>query len=213
VRTISCAIIARIYETSALALSLPIELIVGLGNPGGSYEQTRHNAGFWCVDALAQRNSGAFRVEAKFQAQACKISLAARECWLLKPATFMNRSGIAVAALAGFYKIPVENILVMHDELDLPPGVARLKQGGGHGGHNGLRDIIAQLGANFMRLRIGIGHPGDRDAVVDYVLQRPSLADRQQIEAAMDAALLVMPDVVNGEIQRAMHSLHSQPAA
>ena len=212
-RTISCAIIARIHEASGLALSPPIELIVGLGNPGGSYEQTRHNAGFWCVDALAQRNSGAFRVEAKFQAQACKISLAARECWLLKPATFMNRSGIAVAALAGFYKIPVENILVMHDELDLPPGVARLKQGGGHGGHNGLRDIIAQLGANFMRLRIGIGHPGDRDAVVDYVLQRPSLADRQQIEAAMDAALLVMPDVVNGEIQRAMHSLHSQPAA
>lgn len=193
-------------------MSPPIDLVVGLGNPGGSYEQTRHNAGFWCVDALAQRNGGAFRVEAKFQAQACKISLAARECWLLKPTTFMNRSGIAVAALAGFYKIPVENILVMHDELDLPPGVARLKQGGGHGGHNGLRDIIAQLGANFMRLRIGIGHPGDRDAVVDYVLQRPSLADRQQIEAAMDAALLVMPDVVNGEMQRAMHSLHSQPA-
>ena len=188
-----------------------IELIVGLGNPGGNYAQTRHNAGFWCVDALAQRNGGVFRVEAKFQAQVCKISLAQRDCWLLKPTTFMNRSGIAVAALAGFYKIPVENILVVHDELDLPPGVARLKQGGGHGGHNGLRDIIAQLGANFMRLRLGIGHPGDRDAVVDYVLQRPSLADCQQIEAAMDAALQVMPDAVHGEMQRAMHSLHSQP--
>lgn len=191
-------------------MSPPIELIVGLGNPGGNYEQTRHNAGFWYADALAQRNGGAFRAEAKFQAQVCRISLAQRECWLLKPITFMNRSGIAVAALAGFYKIPVENILVVHDELDLLPGVARLKQGGGHGGHNGLRDIIAQLGANFMRLRIGIGHPGDRNAVVDYVLQRPSLADRQQIEAAMDAALKVMPDAVNGEMQRAMHSLHSQ---
>ena len=191
-------------------MSPPIELIVGLGNPGGNYEQTRHNAGFWCANALAQRNGGAFRVEAKFQAQVCRIFLAQRDCWLLKPTTFMNRSGIAVAALAGFYKIAVESILVVHDELDLPPGVARLKQGGGHGGHNGLRDIIAQLGANFMRLRIGIGHPGDRDAVIDYVLQRPSLADRQQIEAAMDAALLVMPDVVNGEMQRAMHSLHSQ---
>ena len=191
-------------------MSPPIELIVGLGNPGGNYEQTRHNAGFWCANALAQRNGGAFRVEAKFQAQVCRIFLAQRDCWLLKPITFMNRSGIAVAALAGFYKIAVESILVVHDELDLPPGVARLKQGGGHGGHNGLRDIIAQLGANFMRLRIGIGHPGDRDAVIDYVLQRPSLADRQQIEAAMDAALLVMPDVVNGEMQRAMHSLHSQ---
>lgn len=191
-------------------MSPPIELIVGLGNPGGNYEQTRHNAGFWYVDALARRNGGAFRVEAKFQAQVCKISFAQRECWLLKPTTFMNRSGLAVAALAGFYKIPVENILVAHDELDLPPGVARLKQGGGHGGHNGLRDIIAQLGANFMRLRIGIGHPGNKDAVVDYVLQRPSLADRQQIESAMDAALLVISDVVNGEMQRAMHNLHSQ---
>lgn len=192
-------------------MSPPIEMIVGLGNPGGNYEQTRHNAGFWCADALAQRNGGVFRVEAKFQAQVCRISLAQRECWLLKPTTFMNRSGLAVAALAGFYKIPVENILVVHDELDLPPGVVRLKQGGGHGGHNGLRDIIAQLGASFMRLRIGIGHPGNRDAVVDYVLQCPSVVDRQQIEAAMDTALLVIPDVVHGEMQRAMHSLHSQP--
>lgn len=193
-------------------MSPPIEMIVGLGNPGGNYEQTRHNAGFWWVDALAQRNGGVFRVEAKFQVQVCRISFVNHECWLLKPTTFMNRSGIAVAAMAGFYKIPVESILVVHDELDLSPGVARFKLGGGHGGHNGLRDIIAQLSANFMRLRIGIGHPGDRDAVVDYVLQRPSLADRKQIEAAMDAALLVMPDAVNGEMQRAMLSLHSQPA-
>ncbi len=194
-------------------MSPPIELIVGLGNPGSNYAETRHNAGFWLVDALARCHGGTFRAEAKFQAQLCKVALAQRDsnndCWLLKPDTFMNRSGIAVAALAGFYKIPVESILVVHDELDLPPGVARLKQGGGHGGHNGLRDIIAQLSANFMRLRIGIGHPGDRDAVVDYVLQRPSLADRQQIQAAMDAALRVMPDAVNGEMQRAMHSLHS----
>ncbi len=198
-------------------MSSPIELIVGLGNPGGNYEQTRHNAGFWFVDAMVRSQGGLFRSEAKFQAQACRISVVGcddvgRDCWLLKPTTFMNRSGAAVAVLAGFYKIPVEHILVVHDELDLPPGVARLKQGGGHGGHNGLRDIIAQLGANFMRLRIGIGHPGDRDAVVEYVLQRPSLADRQQIDAAMEAALLVMPDAVNGEMQRAMHRLHSSPS-
>lgn len=190
-------------------MSPPLDLIVGLGNPGGNYAQTRHNAGFWFVDALARLHGGVFRPEAKFQAQTCKISLAGRDCWLLKPTTFMNRSGVAVAAMAGFYKIPATSILVVHDELDLPPGTARLKQGGGHGGHNGLRDIIAQLGVNFMRLRIGIGHPGDKDAVVDYVLQRPSLADRQQIDAAMEAALSVMPDAMNGEMQRAMHSLHT----
>lgn len=193
-------------------MSAPVDLIVGLGNPGGNYEQTRHNAGFWFVDALA-RQGGTFRPESKFQADACKISLAGHDCWLLKPTTFMNRSGQSVAALAGFYKIPVENILVVHDELDLPPGVARLKQGGGHGGHNGLRDIIARLGANFMRLRIGIGHPGSKEQVVDYVLQRPSLADRQQIESAIDAALAVMPELLCGEVQRAMNQLHSKSAA
>ena len=196
-------------------MSPRIEMIVGLGNPGDNYEQTRHNAGFWFVQALARSGGGVFRSEAKFHGHVCKIAFSGhdgdRDCWLLKPATFMNRSGIAVATLAVFYKIPVESILVVHDELDLPPGVARLKQSGGHGGHNGLRDIIAQLGANFMRLRIGIGHPGDRDAVVDYVLQRPPVIDRQQIEAGIDAALKVMPDVVSGEMQRAMHSLHSQP--
>lgn len=190
----------------------PIDLIVGLGNPGGNYEQTRHNAGFWFVDAMA-RQSGTFRSESKFQGDVCKISLSGHDCWLLKPATFMNRSGQSVAALAGFYKIPAENILVVHDELDLPPGVARLKQGGGHGGHNGLRDIIARLGADFMRLRIGIGHPGSKEQVVDYVLQRPSLADRQQIDSAIAAALAVMPELLCGEAQRAMNQLHSKSAA
>lgn len=190
----------------------PIDLIVGLGNPGGNYEQTRHNAGFWFVDALA-RQSGTFRSESKFQGDVCKISLSGHDCWLLKPATFMNRSGQSVTALAGFYKVPAENILVVHDELDLPPGVARLKQGGGHGGHNGLRDIIARLGADFMRLRIGIGHPGSKEQVVDYVLQRPSLADRQQIDSAIAAALAVMPELLCGEAQRAMNQLHSKSAA
>ncbi len=190
----------------------PIDLVVGLGNPGGNYEQTRHNAGFWFVDALA-RQSGTFRSESKFQGDVCKISLSGHDCWLLKPATFMNRSGQSVTALAGFYKIPAENILVVHDELDLPPGVARLKQGGGHGGHNGLRDIIARLGADFMRLRIGIGHPGSKEQVVDYVLQRPSLADQQQIDSAIAAALAVMPELLCGEAQRAMNQLHSKSAA
>lgn len=195
-------------------MSQRVDLIVGLGNPGGEYEHTRHNAGFWFVDALARQHGGSFRLEPKFQGEVCRISLAGNDCWLLKPVTFMNRSGQAVTAMAGFYKIPAgNNILVVHDELDLPPGVARLKQGGGHGGHNGLRDIVTRLGADFMRLRIGIGHPGSKEQVIGYVLQRPSLADRQRIDAALDAALGVMPELLRGEVQRAMNSLHTKTAA
>ena len=188
-----------------------VQLIVGLGNPGAEYEQTRHNAGFWFVDALACANQCCLRNEARFHAEVARCTLHGNDCRLQKPTTFMNRSGQAVIALANFLRIPPTEILIVHDELDLPPGTARLKRGGGHGGHNGLRDLIAHLGTqDFMRLRLGVGHPGDRDQVVDYVLHRPSREDRELIDAAMQRALDVMPLAVAGEFERAMHKLHSE---
>ncbi len=187
-----------------------IQLIVGLGNPGPEYEPTRHNAGFWFVDELARRCRQEFRAEPRFHSEVVRCPLGDGESRLQKPQTFMNRSGQAVGALMRFFKIPVEQILVVHDELDLPPGTIRLKKGGGHGGHNGLRDLISHLGSkDFHRLRIGIGHPGHRDQVVDYVLKKPSGEDRRLIEDAIYAALDVMPDVVAGEFARAMNTLHS----
>lgn len=189
---------------------MTVELIVGLGNPGPEYAATRHNAGVWLLNELAARTNVAFRKETKFQGELARAELAEQPCWLLRPTTFMNLSGVAVASLAQFYKLSASSILVIHDELDLPPGTARLKRGGGHGGHNGLRDIIARLGGNqFLRLRLGIGHPGHRDGVSDYVLHKPSKVDTTQIHQAIDAALDVMPLVVQGELERAMHQLHS----
>lgn len=187
-----------------------IKLIVGLGNPGQKYTKTRHNAGFWFVDVLAKQNNGTFKSESKFSGDACKIQLAGQPVWLLKPSTFMNRSGLAVKQLSSFYKIPVEHILVVHDELDLNPGTARLKSAGGHGGHNGLRDLHAHMGKDYQRLRIGIGHPGDRSKVVDFVLSNPNLNDSIDIGNSIDAAVNVMDLVVTGEMQKAMHSLHSK---
>lgn len=188
-----------------------VQLIVGLGNPGVEYEQTRHNAGFWFIDALARAHQCSLRGEARFHAEVGRCTLHGHDCRLQKPSTFMNRSGQAVSALAKFLRILPTDILVVHDELDLPPGTARLKKGGGHGGHNGLRDLIAHLGTqDFMRLRIGVGHPGNRDEVVDYVLHRPSREDRESIDAAMQRALEVMPLAVAGEFERAMHKLHSE---
>lgn len=188
-----------------------VQLIVGLGNPGAEYEPTRHNAGFWFVDELARAAGCALRAEARFHAEVARCTLHGHDCRLQKPTTFMNRSGQAVAALAKFLRIPPEEILVVHDELDLPPGVARLKRGGGHGGHNGLRDLIAHLGTqDFLRLRIGVGHPGDRSQVVDFVLHRPGRDERELIDAAMQRALEVMPLAVAGEFERAMHKLHSE---
>ncbi|HEB98046.1 MAG TPA: aminoacyl-tRNA hydrolase [Thiotrichales bacterium] len=187
-----------------------VQLIVGLGNPGPRYERTRHNAGFWFVDELVRRQACSLRNEARFHGDAARCSIDGHDCRLLKPHTFMNRSGQAVAALARFYRIPPEAILVVHDEIDLPPGTARLKRGGGHGGHNGLRDIIARLGSReFLRLRLGVGHPGHRDQVVDYVLHRPPVEEQTAIESAMDEALAVLPLVVAGELEQAMHRLHS----
>lgn len=187
-----------------------VQLIVGLGNPGDKYDQTRHNAGFWFVEEVARQYGVVFRPETKFLGEAVRVQSAGLDFWLLKPATFMNRSGQSIQALANFYKIPVESILVVHDELDLEPGVAKLKKGGGHGGHNGLRDTIAALGKEFLRLRLGIGHPGHRDQVVDYVLKAPSKIDRQKIDDEIYQATRVLPELIGGDIQKAMHQLHTK---
>lgn len=192
-------------------MSAVVALIVGLGNPGPQYEETRHNAGFWFVEQIARQQGEQFRLENKFHGEIAKVTIGANNVWLLKPNTFMNRSGQSVAALARFYKIPLENILVVHDELDLSPGTARLKQGGGHGGHNGLRDIVAQMGGKeFMRLRVGIGHPGNSKQVSNYVLSRAGSDDQRLIEESIGDALKVLPQVVSGEFQKAMNVLHSQ---
>ena len=188
-----------------------VRLIVGLGNPGPEHEQTRHNAGFWFVDGISEQHHCRLRYEARFHGDVGRCELRGHDCRLQRPATYMNRSGQAVVALTHFFRIPRDEVLVVHDELDLPAGVARLKRGGGHGGHNGLRDLIAHLGGNdFFRLRIGIGHPGNRDQVIDYVLQRPSKQDREMIQGAIERAVDVMPLAVSGELERAMHKLHSQ---
>ena len=186
---------------------MSIKLIAGLGNPGSRYDNTRHNAGFWLLDALAKRESLSFRQESKFSGEACRFG----DCWLLKPQTFMNRSGQAIAALANFYKISPEQILVAHDELDLPAGTVRLKNAGGHGGHNGLRDTISQLGGSkaFWRLRLGIGHPGNKSAVVNYVLHEPSKTERSDIDQVIDLSLDNLTMIVNGDFERAMNVLHS----
>ena len=189
---------------------MAIRLIVGLGNIGAEYEATRHNAGFWLVDAFARDARAAFRSEKGFFGALAKVGGA----YLLKPSTYMNRSGQAVAALAGFYKILPEEILVAHDELDLPPGAIKVKQGGGHAGHNGLKDIQARLGTtDFWRLRIGIGHPRELDLaqeVVDFVLHRPSREHQALIDEAIVRALEVLPQMVAGEIQTAIMQLHSK---
>jgi PTH1 family peptidyl-tRNA hydrolase len=192
------------------ALTANLRLIVGLGNPGADYVDTRHNAGFWLIDEIAADQGLSFRFEKRFNADECKFKAHGRDVFLQKPQTFMNRSGQSVAALARYYKIAVEEILVIHDELDLPPGVNRIKQSGGHGGHNGLRDIINHLGSrDFFRLRVGIGHPGDSKQVVNYVLHKPSVADLNLIEAANRDTLAAMPQLLEGRIDKAMQALHT----
>ncbi len=186
-------------------------LVVGLGNPGPQYADTRHNAGFWLVDELARQHAGHFRPDAKYHGDTCRIALADREFWLLKPMTFMNRSGHAVVALARFHRIALPEILVIHDDLDLPAGTVRLKRSGGHGGHNGLRDLIAQLGGNdFARLRLGIGHPGDSREVLDYVLRRAPQAERALVEQAILDALREFPRLAAGQWDKATQTLHGR---
>jgi PTH1 family peptidyl-tRNA hydrolase len=186
-------------------------LLIGLGNPGAGYAQSRHNAGFWWVDTLASELGVNFKPAAKFFGDFIRASWCGHDLLLLKPTTFMNRSGQAVLALLNYYQIPLEHLLIVHDDLDLPPGIARIKRNGGHGGHNGLRDIINCLGQrDFLRLRIGIGHPGSGQDVVSYVLNRPSAEDQQAIETAIAAGLEILPEVLAGETEKAMHRLHSQ---
>jgi PTH1 family peptidyl-tRNA hydrolase len=187
-----------------------IQIIVGLGNPGPEHALTRHNAGFWFVDALARAHGTQFRAHSRYHGEVARVMVGGREITLLKPQTYMNRSGISVRSLVDYTKAPVAEVLVAHDELDLPPGTARLKFGGGHGGHNGLRDTITHCGADFWRLRIGIGHPGDRDQVIDYVLQRATPADEQAIVASIGASLEVLPTFLQDGAEKAMKLLHTQ---
>jgi PTH1 family peptidyl-tRNA hydrolase len=187
-------------------------LIVGLGNPGPKYAETRHNAGFWFLERLLREVGVGLKTQARQQAECATAHWHGRDLVLARPTTFMNHSGQAVRALVDFYQIPPEHILVAYDELDLPPGVARLKSGGGHGGHNGIRDMIRHLGSpDFLRLRLGIGHPGNRDAVTRYVLSRSPAAQRAEIDGAIDRAVEVMPLVLGGRLQDAMTRLHTQP--
>lgn len=190
-----------------------IRAVIGLGNPGAEYEYTRHNAGFWFVDLLAEAGRAQYRVESKFRGVLAKVRIGGGDLLLLKPATFMNRSGEAIQALASFYKFAPEEILVAHDELDLPPGVARLKRGGGHGGHNGLRSTTQHLGEQYARLRIGIGHPGNKDLVHDYVLGRPSQPDLRLIEDALSRAQAAMDTLVGQSWDKASQQLHTDPNA
>jgi len=187
-----------------------ITLIIGLGNPGEKYSKTRHNAGFWFIDELAKKVGASFKTESKFSGEVAKASIDGKPIWLLKPSTFMNRSGLAAHQLSSFYKIPAQQILVAYDELDLPVGTARLKKGGGHGGHNGLRDLHAQIGKEYMRLRLGIGHPGDSKKVADYVLSRPSQNDEIGIINAIDRSLDVIEKVISGDLEKAMNILHTE---
>lgn len=190
--------------------SLGIQCIIGLGNPGAEYAKTRHNVGAWFVDYLAERDGVSLKSETKFRSLVGKFSIDSHPCWLLKPTTFMNESGIAVAAMMRFYKLPVASLLVVHDELDFDPGVVRLKHGGGHGGHNGLRDIVQHLGSSdFYRLRIGIGHPGHKDRVSPYVLAKPNSTDRADMMLAIDEGARALPELAAGEFQKAFHALHS----
>lgn len=188
---------------------MPIKLIVGLGNPGAEYEQTRHNAGSWFVERLVALHNINLKIEKKFQAYNGVFSIHNNECRLLLPLTFMNRSGISVRAVCQFYRIKPHEILVAHDDLDLEPGRIKLKTDGGHGGHNGLRDIMQNLSdTTFHRLRIGIGHPGNKDAVLNYVLGQPSKIDKQNILAAIERASSIIPTIVESPIAVAMNILN-----
>lgn len=186
-----------------------IDLIAGLGNPGPEYAKTRHNVGFWLLDELASQLNITFQSNSKFFGETARYASDYQDYWLLKPMTFMNRSGQSVGAMATFYRIPVERILVIHDDLDLEPGTIRLKEGGGHGGHNGLRDITNRFNSDkYLRIRIGIGHPGSGSDVSKYVLNRPSAVEETAINNAISCTLQSLPDILAGNIQKAMNQLH-----
>jgi PTH1 family peptidyl-tRNA hydrolase len=191
----------------------PIRIIAGLGNPEEKYERTLHNAGFWFVDALARKYGGSYRYEKKFDADFCRINLHGEDVWLVKPQSYMNCSGQPIRAVLDYYRLRPTELLVAHDEIDLPPGTVRLKAGGGHGGHNGLRDIIRHCGADFLRLRLGVGHPGEKHKVTNYVLKRGSGDIEAAVERNIDEAIDVMPDLVDGDVNAAMKKLHTKDQA
>jgi PTH1 family peptidyl-tRNA hydrolase len=186
-----------------------ITLIAGLGNPGPEYAETRHNAGFRFLDAVLSGSGVAMRRESRFNGDVARIDIGGREVWLLAPQTFMNHSGESVAKFANYYKIPVSEILVVHDELDLAPGTVRLKIGGGNGGHNGLTDVTEKLGPDYARLRIGIGHPGSAAQVVSFVLKRAPASEQKLIDEAIARAREQLPDIVQGQFPKVMNALHS----
>lgn len=187
-----------------------IKLVVGLGNPGPEHERDRHNVGFWFANALSGHAGASFKVEKKFFSETARGTLGGRPLLLQKPNTYMNRSGQAVQSVVSYLKIPLSDILIVHDDLDLLPGTARIKRGGGHGGHNGLRDVIHHLGRDFMRLRLGIGHPGRPEDVTDYVLKRPSGDEKRLIDDALADALAVVQQLLEGDFEDAMLKLHSR---
>ena len=187
-----------------------IRLIVGLGNPGEKHELTRHNAGFWFVNAVATRENATFKYEAKFKGEVAYFSFQGKKIWLLKPHTYMNHSGESLRSFCDFYKIPTEQILVAHDEIDLPNGEVKIKWSGGHGGHNGLRSIFTHLSKEFWRLRIGVGHPGHKDKVVGYVLKKINQTDRAEIDDAIIDAKNTVVELVEGDMEAAMQKLHTK---
>jgi peptidyl-tRNA hydrolase, PTH1 family len=187
-----------------------MRLVVGLGNPGRQYEATRHNAGFWWLDSISDEFGASLSAESRFHGEVGRVRQGGADCWLLKPMTFMNESGRAVRALSDFYKLPVSDMLVVHDEMDLAPGVVKLKKGGGVAGHNGLRDIAAHIGKDFWRLRIGIGRPADRAQVSDYVLSPPRKEEAELITESIERSLAVWPQLLAGEFESAMLKLHTR---
>jgi PTH1 family peptidyl-tRNA hydrolase len=191
-------------------MNMHLSIIAGLGNPDERYERTLHNAGFWFADAVAATDRGQFRYEKRFDAQLCKIGLAGSEVWIVKPQSYMNLSGGPIRSILDYYRLDVERLLVAHDEIDLPPGVARLKKGGGHGGHNGVRDTIRHCGNEFMRLRLGVGHPGTRDEVTGYVLKQGPSDVEDAVRQAIAEALDVLPLLAESGLAMAMNRLHTR---
>ena len=187
-----------------------LSIIAGLGNPEDKYEKTLHNAGFWFVDALARKYGGDFRYEKKFDAQCCRIRIGEQEVWLVKPQSYMNLSGEPVRGIMEYYRLKTPQLLVAHDEIDLPPGTVRLKLGGGHGGHNGIRDVIKHCGADFMRLRLGVGHPGEKDQVTGHVLKRASGDVEALVERNIDDAIAVLSLLIDDGLSAATKKLHTK---